>query len=106
MKNSIWEKELPLKFSESLTKISDLSLMQSFLRDVMTEKEITELSARFEAAKMLSRGEKYTVIIKKTSLSSRTVARISEWLKNGNGGYKQAIELALEHHAHIPPARA
>ena len=76
--------------------------MQAFLRDVMTEKEIIELSARLEAAKMLSDGEKYTDIVATTKLSSRTVARISDWLRSGTGGYKDAIA----HHSHLWPARA
>ncbi len=70
----------------------------------MTEKEIIEISARLKAADMLSRGEKYADIIATTKLSSRTVARISDWLQNGTGGYRQA--LAILHHAHLPPARA
>ena len=66
--------------------------MQAFLRDVMTEKEIIEISARFEAARMLKSGKKYTEIVEVTKLSSRTVARISDWLKNGESGYEKAIE--------------
>jgi TrpR-related protein YerC/YecD len=79
--------------------------MQNFLRDVLTEKEITEISARLEAAKMLSEGQKYMEITQKTKLSSRTVARISDWMKNGCGGYGIVIN-QLNHHQHISPARA
>lgn len=78
--------------------------MQNFLRDVMTEKEIIEISARFEAAKMLSEGRKYTEIVTATKLSSRTVARISEWLQNGCDGYQAALKTV--HHDHLSPARA
>lgn len=79
--------------------------MQNFLRDVMTEKEIVEISARFEAARMLTEGKKYSEIIAATKLSSRTVARISEWLQNGCNGYQAALKTA-NHHGHISPARA
>lgn len=89
----------------ALTAISDKSTMQNFLRDVLTENEITEISARLEAARMLTEGKKYTEIVATTKLSSRTVARISDWLQNGNGGYKEALEI-ITHHSHIPPARA
>lgn len=89
-----------------LSYINDAKTMQSFLSDVMTEKEISEVSARFEAAKMLRDGVKYTDIVAATKLSSRTVARISDWLQNGAGGYDAALELIDAHHAHIPPARA
>ena len=80
--------------------------MQNFLRDVLTEKEIIEVSARLEAAKMLRAGAKYTNIVAATKLSSRTVARISDWLQNGTGGYDAALSVIDDHHAHIPPARA
>lgn len=101
---SIWNKEETATFAAVLADISSLPSMQAFLRDVMTEKEIIEISARLKAADMLSRGEKYADIIATTKLSSRTVARISDWLQNGTGGYRQA--LAILHHAHLPPARA
>ena len=68
------------------------------------EKEIIEISARLQAAAMLSQGKKYSEIVATTKLSSRTVARISDWLQNGTGGYRQI--LAGMHHAHLSPARA
>jgi len=106
MKNDLWQTEMPKQFAATLSLIDDTSTMQLFLRDVMTEKEILELSARFEAARMLTSGEKYIAIIAKTQLSSRTIARISDWIKNGDGGYTEAIKLSSTHHSHIPPARA
>lgn len=79
--------------------------MELFLRDIMTEREIGEMSARLEAAKMLRAGKTYTDIVVATKLSSRTVARISDWLKNGSGGYATALEILAAHHAHPSPAR-
>jgi len=67
----------------------------------MTEKEILEIGARLEAAKMLKDGKKYIDISKRTNLSSRTVARISNWLKNGCKGYKEAIKLIRSHHYNL-----
>ena len=70
----------------------------------MTEKEIIEISSRLEAARMLQSGSKYVDIVAKTKLSSRTVARISDWMKNGCNGY--AVVLGqTNHHGHISPAR-
>ena len=104
--DQIWRESQPQQLAEVLASISDTPTMEGFLRDVLTEKEIIEISARLEAAKMLQSGSKYTDIAAKTKLSSRTIARISDWLKNGAGGYSPAIELIDRHHAHIPPARA
>ena len=95
---SVWKLKNAEQLSMVLSEITDVKLMQNFLRDVMTEKEIIEISSRLEAAKMLSVGEKYEDVVLKTKLSSRTVARISEWLKNGCGGYKKAINIMDNHH--------
>lgn len=102
----IWNTKSPRQLAEVIAAIDDLQTMQNFLRDVMTEKEIIEISSRLEAAKMLQAGNTYTEIIEKTKLSSRTIARISDWMQNGQGGYAAALQIAKTHQGHIPPARA
>jgi TrpR-related protein YerC/YecD len=103
--SSVWNNDLTQQLATVLSSIDDIDSMQNFLRDVMTKKEITEIGARLEAAQMLRKGAKYTEIVTATKLSSRTVARISDWLQNGTGGYDTALEIASTHHAHLPPAR-
>lgn len=104
--DSVWEMPTARQFAEVITNIATVPTMQNFLRDVMTEKEIIEISARFEAAKMLQQGKKYTEIIERTKLSSRTIARISDWMQNGQGGYATALQLVNNHHNHISPVSA
>lgn len=104
--SKVWRDDTARRLVEALISIPDEPTMRNFLRDVMTEKEIAEISARFEAARMLADGKKYTEIIAKTKLSSRTVARISEWLQNGCNGYQAALKAVSHHHSHILPARA
>ena len=77
---SVWETVAARQLASVLSDITDVSTMQNFLRDVMTEKEIIEISARLQAAKMLQDGRTYTEIIEATKLSSRTIARISDWM--------------------------
>jgi TrpR-related protein YerC/YecD len=103
-KTTVWRSDTARQLAEALTAIDSVTEMQNFLRDVMTEKEITEISSRLEAARMLTDGKKYTEIVAKTKLSSRTVARISDWLQNGCNGYQVALNVT--HHDHILPARA
>jgi TrpR-related protein YerC/YecD len=69
-----------------------------FLRDLMTEAEITEFAKRFRAAEMLSRNLPYSQIESETGLSSTTVARVSKWLNGKEGGYR-AIIARLHHHS-------
>lgn len=104
--SSVWETSTARQFAEAVASIDDVRTIQNFLRDVMTEKEIIETSSRLEAAKMLQQGKKYTEVIEKTKLSSRTVARISDWMQNGCGGYEAALKIVDTHHSHTPPARA
>jgi TrpR-related protein YerC/YecD len=103
---SVWGTPTAQQLAEAFVSISDVQTMQNFLRDVMTEKEIVEISSRFEAAKMLQLGKKYTEIIEKTKLSSRTIARISDWMQNGQGGYEAALQTVGTHHSHMSPVRA
>lgn len=105
-KTTIWESETAQQLAEALAAIDNSQIMQNFLRDVMTENEIVEISSRFEAARMLQAGSKYTDIVAKTKLSSRTVARISDWLQNGCNGYQAALKTLSAHHSHISPASA
>lgn len=104
--NQLWNETNTAQLAQVLVDIDKKTDMQNFLRDVMTEKEIVEISARLEAARMLKEGKKYTEIIEKTKLSTRTVARISDWLKSGTGGYSTALNIVSAHHSHISPVRA
>lgn len=103
-KTTVWSSPTARQLAEALVAIDDIQIMQNFLRDVMTEKEIVEISSRLEAARMLQAGNKYIDIVAKTKLSSRTVARISDWLQNGCNGYQAALNTI--HHDHLSPARA
>jgi len=102
----VWKEETAKQLAEALVLIDKKQIMQNFLRDVMTEKEIIEISSRLEAARMLQKGSKYTDIVTQTKLSSRTVARISDWLQNGCNGYQEALQIINTRHNHIPPVRA
>lgn len=100
--STVWKSETAQQFATTLAAIDDVVLLQNFLRDVMTEKEIIEISSRLEAARMLRAGNKYIEIVSKTKLSSRTVARISDWMQNGCNGYNSVLD-GLGKQGHIPP---
>jgi TrpR-related protein YerC/YecD len=102
---SVWQSPAPRQLVDVLVSIDSAPLMRSFLRDVMSEKEIVEISSRLEAARMLESGSTYNEIVAQTKLSSRTIARISDWMKNGCGGYAAVLDL-INHHNHIPPVSA
>ena len=68
-----------------------------FFRDLLTEKELIEFGNRWKAARMLSEKIIYTKIEKETGLSSTTVARVSNWLNKGKGGYKLVLKRINSH---------
>lgn len=104
--DSVWETDTARQFATVIAVMNDTDTIRNFLRDVMTEKEIIDISTRLEAARMLKAGKKYTEVIERTRLSSRTIARISDWIQNGQNGYAEAFRILDAHHGHIPPARA
>lgn len=71
---------------------------KKFLRDLLTESELIELGNRWKAARMLSEKISYVKIEKETGLSSTTVARVSDWLNKGMGGYKLMLKRINSHH--------
>lgn len=90
---------------EAILSLKNKDEAQKFFRDLLTEQEILEFSKRWQVAQMLANKVSYSVIEKKTGLSSTTVARISKWLKSGKGGYKLALKKLNSHHNLISSSR-
>ena len=82
---------------EALLALKNQAEMKKFLRDLLTEKEIEEFARRWQAAQMLDQKVPYSAIVKATGLSSTTVARVSQWLNKGMGGYRLLLT-RLHHH--------
>ncbi len=91
------------KESEALCRavlsLRNLVEAKRFFRDLLTEPEIDEFSRRWRAAVMLDEGISYLKIQEATGLSSTTVARISDWLNNGTGGYRLMLDRLHGHNA-------
>ena len=58
-----------------------------FFDDVATIKEVLDLSARLEVARMLSEGAVFSEISRETGASSATISRVNRCLKYGSDGY-------------------
>jgi TrpR-related protein YerC/YecD len=95
------EKETASKFEKELAKAFLLLKTEkeclSFLRDILSAAELSEISKRLKTAELLEAGVSYPEIISETGLSSTTVARISKWLKNGMGGYRLVLHRMHQH---------
>jgi TrpR-related protein YerC/YecD len=72
---------------KAINALANLDECRRFFRDLLTETEIHEFAERWKVARMLWQGLPYTSIEQETGLSSRTIARVHKWLKQGKGGY-------------------
>jgi TrpR-related protein YerC/YecD len=90
---------------EAILALKNQSEAKRFFRDLLTEGEILEFGSRWQAAQMLDKKKTYPEIIKSTGLSTRTIARISQWLKNGRGGYRIIINRFEKKHSGLSGKR-
>jgi TrpR-related protein YerC/YecD len=77
---------------KAIVSLETLDECRRFLRDLLTETEIKEFAERWKVARMLAAGIPYTHIEEETGLSSRTIARVHKWLKEGKGGYAMMLK--------------
>ncbi|MDR2106440.1 MAG: TrpR YerC/YecD [Coriobacteriales bacterium] len=75
-------------FAES----GDPGQVAALMDDLCTIREVHEMAQRLTVAFMLSSGESYTAIEKKTGASATTIARVSKCLNYGAGGYRAVID--------------
>ena len=66
--------------------------VQRFLRDLCTRSELDAMAHRWEVAQLLDKGLPYLEVAKRAQASTTTVTRVSQWLRNGEGGYALALD--------------
>ena len=76
----------------AILQLESLDECRRFFGDLLTEYEVKEFVKRWKAARMLAEGIPYTKIGVETGLSTRTIARVGRWLKNGKGGYVMMLK--------------
>ncbi len=100
MRNAIINNPGSISLFKAILTLGTLDEAKRFFRDLLTPEEIAEFSKRWQAAQMLAQKVPYSFIVKKTKLSSTTVARVSRWLTRGMGGYSLILNrMASTHHA-------
>ena len=77
---------------KAILTLNDLNDCYDLFNDLCTESELSEMSRRFWAAKLLSSGHVYADIAEQTGLSTATISRVNKCLKFGDGGYIRALE--------------
>ncbi len=103
MKNN-WRNDKTEKLFRAFLSLVTVDEVANFCRDLMTESEIEEFAARFDAAIELSKGKPQRTVSKETGVSIATVTRVNQWLTRGMDGYKNVISrLGISSHNHSQP---
>ena len=92
MEGMDWRKPFNKALAEAVLGLRNRDEAERFLRDLLTEDEITEFGKRFETARLLKADVPYSQIQKLTGLSTTTIARVSKWLQGDLGGYRLVID--------------
>lgn len=82
-----WKKSANNALVEAVLALKSPDEARRFLRDLLTEGEIEEFAKRLRTAAMLTDKIPYSWITRQTGFSSTTIARVSRWLRKGEGGY-------------------
>lgn len=80
------------KLYQALLSLKNEKEVTSFLRDLLTLKEIQTITKRFQMAVLLHQGLSYAKIAKTLKVSTTTVTRTAHWLKHGKGGYQTVLK--------------
>ena len=80
------------QFFKAVLALESEEECRRFFDDVATIKELLDLSARLEVARMLDEGSVFSEISKATGASSATISRVNKCLAYGEGGYKTVLD--------------
>ena len=75
-----------------LARTADPKLIGEFLRSILTEREITEISGRWELVQMLDQGVSQRTIARQLGMSLCKITRGSKELKKPNSALKRMID--------------
>lgn len=77
---------------KAITSIDNEKECFAFLEDIMTRKEMLDISQRLMVAKMLSEQAVYNKIVEQTGASTATISRVNRAYNYGAGGYASVLQ--------------
>ena len=91
-----WRDALTDNLVRALVCVKDEEDCARFIEDLMTIRELKDLSQRLEVAFMLRDKATYSEIVEKTGVSTATIGRVNRCLNYGAGGYQLIFEKLSE----------
>ncbi len=77
---------------EAVLSLEDTGECYRFFEDLMTIKELQDISQRWQVARLLAAGRTYTEIASETGASAATISRVSRCLSYGAEGYARVLK--------------
>jgi TrpR-related protein YerC/YecD len=77
---------------DAIISLGDRGSAERLLRDLCTRRELEEIVSRWAVVRRLASGDSYRAIREDTGVPTATVTRINDWLRNGSGGYDEALD--------------
>ena len=93
---NIFEENNVKLFTQAILSLQTEDEVNAFLEDIMTTKEILDISQRLGVAKMLKDKEVYSKISKETGASSATISRVNRCCLYGAGGYETVLKRIIK----------
>ena len=75
-----------------LAKVRDSRLIRDFLESILTERELDEVSGRWELVKMLDRGMSQRAVASQLGMSLCKITRGSRELKKPDSAFRRIID--------------
>jgi TrpR-related protein YerC/YecD len=92
--NEDWRNDSTAALMDSIVALGTRDEAARFFRDLCTRHELEEMASRWAVVRQLAAGHPYREIHDITGVSTATITRISQWLRHGTGGYREALERA------------
>lgn len=92
MSRNVFENDSVKMLIKAITRIRNEKECVAVLSDLLTTKEILDISQRLQVAKMLSEKVVYSKIAETTGASTTTISRVNHSFQYGDGGYQLALK--------------
>lgn len=77
---------------KAILELKDIEECYAFFEDLMTIRELEDMSQRMDTAVLLDQGAAYQTISREVGVSTATISRVNRCLQYGSGGYRLALD--------------
>ncbi|MBR2019950.1 MAG: hypothetical protein IKA05_06095 [Clostridia bacterium] len=77
--------------AKALLSLKNEAECAAFLEDLLTRKELDDVTQRLQVAKLLSEQVVYNKIVEQTGASTATISRVNRAFHYGAGGYEKIL---------------